>query len=140
MIVCPPHQTFALLRERFHWTAALALGNAPGVRIVGIATVLLLSATVDPRQAERARAAYERLGSVAIEAKPADALPAGVEFGRIDVSERIRSASFGHPTTLLVPTAASGACASAQPCRFWVEYGRSTNATARLFGPFSCDS
>ena len=71
---------------------------------------------------------------VPIEAKPAPALPEGVEFARIDVTPRMRSASFGHTTTLIVPV--PSADAGAAPTQFWVQYGKSTNAPARLFGPF----
>ena len=48
---------------------------------------------------------------------------------RVDASQRIRSASFGHQTTLLIDTA--------QPKQYWVEYGKSTNAPAALYGPFT---
>jgi hypothetical protein len=99
-----------------------------------IATAFLLSATLDPAQADRVRAAYEKLGGAAIEAKPAAALPEGVEFARIDVTPRMRSTSFGHTTTLMVPV--PPADAGTPPARFWVQYGKSTNAPARLFGPF----
>ena len=86
-------------------------------------------------QVEAVRAAYQSLGSAAVEARPVPALPAGVEFERIDVSEPMRSASFGHTTTLLVPIP-SGDAGPAFPQQFWVEYGKSTNQPARLFGPF----
>jgi hypothetical protein len=49
---------------------------------------------------------------------------------RIDISERIRSASFGHKTWLWV---------SADGKEFWVEFGRSTNFPAALYGPFSVE-
>ena len=49
---------------------------------------------------------------------------------RIDVSDRIRSASFGHKTWLWV---------SEDGKEFWVEFGRSTNTKAGLFGPFSVE-
>jgi hypothetical protein len=102
-----------------------------------LALVLLCSGALDPALVERARAAYQKLGSDAIEAKPSPSPspPAHIEFARIDVSERMRSASFGHATTLLVPLPAQDGGSSA-PAQFWVEYGRSTNSPARLFGPF----
>src|SRR3954462_14705267 len=50
---------------------------------------------------------------------------------RIDVSPKIRSASFGHQTWLWV---------SKDGKQFWVEYGRSTNTPAALYGPFSVDA
>jgi hypothetical protein len=91
----------------------------------------LLGATLDPAQADRVRAAYEKLGGVA---SPAAALPRRVEFARIDVTPRMRSASFGHTTTLIVPVPSTDAGAAS--AEFWVEYRRSTNTPARLFGPF----
>ncbi|HTO96564.1 MAG TPA: hypothetical protein VMK66_05915 [Myxococcales bacterium] len=90
---------------------------------------------LDAGQVEAVKAAWQALGSAAVQAHPAAALPAGVEFERIDVSERMRSASFGHTTTLLVPLARADAGTGAAR-QFWVEYGKSTNAPARLFGPF----
>ena len=72
-------------------------------------------------------AAYHALTPPDVEAKKIDALPSGVSFERIDVSAKIRSASFGHTTTLLVP---------ADGKQFFVEYGRSTNRPASLYGPF----
>jgi hypothetical protein len=45
----------------------------------------------------------------------------------VDVSERMRSASFGHTTVLLVPPSAQ---------EFYVEWGRSTNRPPAWFGPF----
>jgi hypothetical protein len=102
------------------------------MRIFPIA--LLLAATLDPAQANRARTAYEKLGSAFIETKSATALPEGVDLARIDVTPRMRSASFGHTTTLIVPVASRDG--GVAPTKFWVEYGKSTNAPARLFGPF----
>ena len=117
--------SFALARHAPHFTR---------MRIFGIAMAFLVGATLDPTEADRVRAAYEKLGGVAIEAKPAAALPEGAEFARIDVTPRMRSASFGHTTTLIVPV--PSADAGGGPIQFWVQYGKSTNAPARLFGPF----
>src|SRR5205823_3435721 len=89
------------------------------------------AAGLRPEDADSVRAAYQALGSAGVEAKPAAALPEGIAMERIDVSERMRSASFGHTTTLLVPVS-NGKVA---PHEFWVEYGKSTNQPARLFGP-----
>jgi hypothetical protein len=96
------------------------------------AIALLLCAGLDQRQIDCVRAAYAKLDSAAIEAKPAASPPHAAEVARIDVSEGMRSASFGHTTTLLVPVPANDEA----PKEFWVQYGRSTNAPARLFGPF----
>lgn len=94
---------------------------------------ILLAASLSPAQQARVREAYEKLGSVAVEAKPVAALPrAAGKMARVDATPRMRSSSFGHRTTLLVPVARNGGA----PQEFWVEYGRSTNHPARLFGPF----
>ncbi len=71
-------------------------------------------------------AAYHSLTSQEIEAKPAVAPPDADKLARIDVSAPVRSASFGHKTTLLVAGT-----------DFYVEYGPSTNRPKRLYGPFS---
>ena len=71
-------------------------------------------------------AAYHALKSPEPQSRKIDQLPEG-ELQRIEVSERIRSASFGHRTWLLVPAGGK---------RFYVEYGRSTNTPAAFFGPF----
>ena len=56
---------------------------------------------------------------------------------RIDVSDRIRSISFGHSTTLLVPAGVTGHPRNPSRARFfYVEYGVSTNAPGAIFGPF----
>ena len=72
-------------------------------------------------------AAYKALKPDALEAKKVDALPAG-GFRRIEVKQRIKSASFGHSTTLAVPLS--------NPNQFFVEVGKSTNRPAQSFGPF----
>jgi hypothetical protein len=72
-------------------------------------------------------AAYHKLGKATVEKKPIATVPDANKLERIDVSERFRSASFGHKTTLLV--APDGKT-------FYVEYDKSTNAPAKTFGPF----
>jgi hypothetical protein len=72
-------------------------------------------------------AAYHALKAPEPESKKIEKLPEHEEFARIDVSPRLRSASFGHRTWLLVPPHAR---------HFYVEFGRSTNTPAGLFGPF----
>ena len=65
------------------------------------------------------------------------AFPIDQRFARIDVSERIRSISFGHTTTLLIPAGITGHPTSPNHAQvFYVEYGASTNAPAAIFGPF----
>lgn len=83
---------------------------------------------LSPDEAAAVKQHYHDLGSAAVVQKPCDGLPSGVNVVRVDVSSRIRSASFGHSTTLLVDADA--------PKRYWVEYGRSTNHPAALYGPF----
>ena len=68
------------------------------------------------------------------------ALPTNARFERIDVSDRIRSASFGHSTTLLVPDGVTGHPTNPNRAReFYVEYGPSTNAPGGIFGPFKIE-
>lgn len=76
------------------------------------------------------RAEFRKLSSAEVESRPARGLPKDASVARIDVSEHIRSASFGHRTTLLVRVEGGA------PKEFWVEYERSTNHASRLFGPF----
>jgi hypothetical protein len=93
----------------------------------GILTFVLGSSFVT-HAGESAVAAYHKLASEDIEAKRANlSVEKLADFTRIDVSARVRSASFGHKTTLLV---------APDGHEFYVEYGRSTNRPARLFGPF----
>jgi hypothetical protein len=89
-----------------------------------IVLVAQLSAAPNPVQR-----AYGKLTSQEIEAKRTTAQPPK-DARKLDVSAKIRSASFGHKTWLII--AAGGK-------QFWVEYGRSTNTKAGLFGPFSVD-
>jgi hypothetical protein len=72
-------------------------------------------------------AAYHALKAPEPESKKIEKLPEHEELTRIDVSPRLRSASFGHRTWLLVPPHAR---------HFYVEFGRSTNTPAGYFGPF----
>jgi hypothetical protein len=72
-----------------------------------------------------AQNAYRKLTADQLTAKKIETPPKDAQ--RIDVSERIRSASFGHKTWLLV---------SPDGKQYWVEYGASTNTKAALFGPF----
>jgi hypothetical protein len=103
-----------------------------------LAGALSASAALPPEQEAAVRAAYEKLGSAGVESKPAATLPKRMRFHRIDVSEHMRSASFGHKTMLIVPVQRADGGAVA-PTQFWVEYGASTNNAARLFGPFPVD-
>jgi hypothetical protein len=92
-----------------------------------------LAQELSPAQVEAVKSAYRKLGNAAVMARPSSPLPASARVKRIDVSEKIRSASFGHRTTLLVPFPAEGE----DPHRFWVELGPSTNhREPQWFGPF----
>jgi hypothetical protein len=88
------------------------------------AIVLILQLTTV--QLDAAQAAYHKLPAKEITAHKATTAPPS-DARRIDVSERIRSASFGHKTWLLVGPDGK---------QFWVEYGRSTNTPAAMYGPF----
>ena len=112
----------------------------PRLLLASVSSVLLLLAPVargegaPPEASQPADsdvlAAYHALKPDALQAKKIDALPQG-KFRRIEVKQRMRSASFGHSTTLAVPVQEG-------PARqFFVEYGRSTNRPAQLFGPFA---
>jgi hypothetical protein len=96
--------------------------------VAGVACAAPHKATVSAEQSKAAVTAYHELKPNELETKKVETLPAGVQVvERIDVSDKIRSASFGHTTTLLVVAGGK---------EFYVEYGKSTNKPAALFGPF----
>ena len=101
-----------------------------------VALVAAAAPVLTPAQQDAVRAEYRKLTPAEIEAHPAPALPDGAKLARIDVSARRRSASFGHKTFLAVRLESADGGAD-RPVEFWVEYGRSTNHPARLFGPFA---
>lgn len=72
--------------------------------------------------------AYQKLTPAELEAKKIVEPPK--DATRIDVSAKIRSASFGHKTWLIIAPGGK---------QFWIEYGPSTNSKAALFGPFSVE-
>ena len=76
------------------------------------------------------QAAYQKLSAQELQAKKTTKQPPK-DARRIDVSAKIRSASFGHKTWLWVEPDGK---------QFWVEYGRSTNTPAAMYGPFSVDA
>lgn len=88
--------------------------------------VLVAQLAAAPAPVQRA---YQKLTPAQMEAKKTTAAPPK-DAQRIDVSAKIRSASFGHKTWLWV--AKDGK-------QFWVEYGRSTNTPAAMYGPFAVD-
>ena len=85
--------------------------------------VLIAQLSAAPAPVQKA---YQKLTSQELDAKKTTEKPPA-DARRIDVSARIRSASFGHRTWLYV--AADGK-------QFWVEYGPSTNRPGGLYGPF----
>ncbi len=89
--------------------------------------IVVIVAQLTAAQLDAAQAAYHRLSGIEIEKHKASE-PPPKDAQRSDVSERIRSASFGHRTWLLV--APDGA-------RFWVQYGPSTNRPGGTYGPFA---
>jgi len=95
---------------------------------VGVPAAAAKTAAAQPSD-DAYRAAFKALKPEELSARKIDALPQ-VDLRRIDASAKVRSASFGHKTTLLVPSAAGKR-------EFYVEYGKSTNRPAQLFGPFS---
>jgi hypothetical protein len=102
------------------------------MRKLTLLVVFALSASAAPHSAlEPAQvvAAYHALTPQQLAARAGATVPKG-KWERLDVSERLRSASFGHSTTLAF---------SRTEGVFYVEYGRSTNTPAQTFGPFSVE-
>jgi hypothetical protein len=94
-----------------------------------MSALILIVAQLTAAQVDAAKATYKNLPPAEVEAKKIDAPPADAK--RVDVSAKIRSASFGHKTWLLI---------APDGTRYWVEYGRSTNAPGALFGPFPLEA
>jgi hypothetical protein len=89
-------------------------------------TLIVIVAQLTAAQIDAAKATYQKLPPADVEAKKLDVPPADAK--RVDVSAKIRSASFGHKTWLLI---------APDGTRFWIEWGKSTNTPAALFGPFA---
>lgn len=87
--------------------------------------VLAMVSTAAPGGAKltEALAAFHALTAEQVEAKPVAEVPSGKGWAKVDASEAVISPS--HRTTLLV---------SAH--EFYVEYGKTTHASAKAFGPF----
>ena len=85
--------------------------------------LLLLALTLTPQQA--VLKAYHALTPADLNSHVVSELPDG-GWKSVDASDRIRSISFGHRTTLWLND--DGV--------FYVEYGRSTNAPGKVMGPF----
>jgi hypothetical protein len=92
--------------------------------------LIVIIAQLSTAQIEAVKAAYHKLPAADVEAKKTEAQPPK-DAQRIDVSERMRSASFGHKTWLVV---------TSDGTQFWIEYGRSTNRPGGLYGPFPVGS
>ncbi len=88
--------------------------------------VLIAQLAAAPAPVQRA---YRKLTSQEIESHKAKHKPPK-DATRIDISEKIRSASFGHKTWLIVDKDGD---------EFWVENGRSTNRPGGLYGPFTVE-
>jgi hypothetical protein len=106
------------------------------MNLIGIVLLAALAQDLTPAQVDTVKAAYKKMDKAAVEAKPSSPLPPSAQVKRVDVSERIRSASFGHKTFLIIPMPPEGE----SPRRFWVEYGKSTNHPGALYGPFLIDA
>jgi hypothetical protein len=92
--------------------------------------IFIMFAQLTTVQIDAVKASYKALDSQAVESKVATAQPPK-DAEKIDVSPRLRSASFGHTTTLLVAHDGKS---------YWVEYGRSTNRPGGTYGPFAVDA
>ncbi|MDB4971052.1 MAG: hypothetical protein JWN44_6741 [Myxococcales bacterium] len=89
-------------------------------------SMIVLFLQLTAAQLDAAKAAYRKLTPADLEShKAAAAAPKTAE--RVEVSERMRSASFGQRKFLLV--AADGK-------QYWVEFFPSTNRPGALYGPF----
>jgi hypothetical protein len=87
--------------------------------------IFVIFAQLTSAQIDAVKASYQALGNEVEAHQAKDQPPKDAE--KIDVSPRIRSASFGHKTWLVVTPDAKS---------FWVEYGKSTNKPGGLYGPF----
>jgi hypothetical protein len=91
-----------------------------------LALIAVAALAAAPLQKERAALnAYHGLTPQELVTHVVAELPDG-NWRSVDASDRIRSISFGHTTTLWVGDSV-----------FYVEFGRSTNAPGRLMGPFA---
>jgi hypothetical protein len=103
-----------------------------GIRLVGHAEENLTS-----ENKERILKAYRALPAAELNQHAIAALPTHMQFVKIDASDKVRSASFGHTTTLLVPSGLTDKREDPnRATEFYVEYGRSTNTPGGLYGPF----
>ncbi len=75
------------------------------------------------------QAAYKKLTAAEIDGHKIQQPPK--DATKVDISSKVRSASFGHKTWLII--APDGK-------QFWVEYGPSTNKPGGLYGPFTVDA
>jgi hypothetical protein len=91
--------------------------------------IFVLFMQLTTAQIDAVKASYKALGDQVEAHKATEQPPKDAE--KIDISPRIRSASFGHKTWLVVTPDAKS---------FWVEYGRSTNKPGGLYGPFPVEA
>ncbi len=90
--------------------------------------MIVIIASLSQAQIDAAKASYEKLTDVdqhVASKKP----PKNAE--KLNVTPRIRSASFGHSTMLHIAPDGS---------EFWVEFGKSTNKPGGLYGPCPVDT
>ena len=92
--------------------------------------IFIMFAQLTTAQIDAVKASYKALNSQAVESKTATEQPPK-DAEKIDVSPRLRSASFGHTTTLIVAHDGKS---------YWVEYGKSTNRPGGTYGPFAVDA
>src|SRR5437660_1781452 len=88
--------------------------------------IIVILAQLSVAQINAAKAAYHKLTPTDLEGHKAVA-PAPKTAQRVEVSERMRSASFGQRKFLLV---------TEDGRQFWVEFFPSTNRPGSLYGPF----
>ena len=87
--------------------------------------IFVFIAQLTTAQVDAVKTAYKELGDTVEQHVAKDQPPKDAE--KIDISPRLRSASFGHKTWLVVTPDAQ---------KFWVEYGKSTNKPGGMYGPF----
>ena len=81
--------------------------------------------------------AYQDLIDPTITGQRIAALAADATFVEIDVSNPLRSASYGHTTAMLIPSGVTGRPSDPNlATSFYVRYGASTNRPGGVFGPF----
>lgn len=86
---------------------------------------------VTEAQKAAALSAFKASSSSVVESHKQQAPPSSSCCVVVDVSEPMRSASFGHTTQVLIPKHQSGS-----RFQYFIVYGNSTNRPGASFGPF----